>query len=253
MVLLTSEIEHQDLWNKYLENRSVENRNAIVVEHIGLVRSVSLKTYNKLSVKVDQEDLFSYGMFGLIQAVERFDVTRMKSFGAFAVPRIRGAILDNLRTNSEHKRVATSHKHTVERSIHSFRIKHNRTPTVEEIAVESGINEDRVFEILNGQVFRKATRLDSEEAVEIASNHESPSVRREKSRILRYISKSLNVQERIVVILYYMEQLTFREIGISIGCSESRISQIHSALIARLQEHLKHRKEFLFQWIKEAV
>ena len=242
------------LWRRFKDNGDLAARERLVLNYAPLVKYVAGRIARGLPAHVEEADLISYGLLGLISAIERFDPSRKNKFETYAVVRIRGAILDELRAQDWVPRSVRADAGRLERT--SARLAHRlrRTPRDREIADELGIpvkqldesrrniakcsvvaleavrpREDRSGEALAlFETIRDPNALDP--ALELDS-HEL------KERLAHAIA-SLAEKERIVIALYYFEDLTLREIGEVLGVTESRVSQLRSKAMLRLKVRL---------------
>ena len=204
-----------------------------------------------LPAHVDEEDLVSYGLLGLIGAIERFDPDRDVKFETYAIARIKGAIIDELRSIDWVPRSVRSRAREIERAIAELEAELTRAPTDEEIAEKLGITEDELEDSLSEISRSSIAALDELWTPSGAAATRSPSSTRSRTRRARTRSRRstqtelkealaeaiarLPEREKLVVTLYYYEELTLREIGEVLGVTESRVSQLHTKAILRLR------------------
>jgi RNA polymerase sigma factor FliA len=208
-----------------------------------------------LPAHVEEADLISYGLIGLINAIERFDLEREIKFETYAITRIKGAIIDELRALDWVPRSVRARAREIERTHAKLEHRLHRTPTDEELAREMGLSEDEFQEALLKISNSTVVALDELWAVSDApgdqvslldtiQDHDAPDPEHVldaselKDRLAEAIA-SLPDREKIVITLYYYENLTLREIGEVLGVTESRISQMHTKAVLRMKSHLQ--------------
>jgi RNA polymerase sigma factor for flagellar operon FliA len=247
-------IELKDLWRKYKQTGDERARERLVVAYAPLVKYVSGRMASGLPAHVDEADLISYGLVGLISAIERFDLSREIKFETYAITRIKGAIIDELRSLDWVPRSVRARAREFERANMKLENKLQRAPTDEEMAAELDITvnefQDHLLQISNSTI----AALDELWTVSDASGDqvslldtledpdaEDPAAAMDatdlKDRVADAIAR-LPEREKLVVALYYYENLTLREIGEVLGVTESRISQLHTKAVLRLRSRL---------------
>jgi RNA polymerase sigma factor for flagellar operon FliA len=244
-----------EVWVEYKKDQTnQELRNRLMERYLPLVRYNAERVWAKLPEGVDLNDLMSAGVFGLMDAIEAFDMDRGVKFETYCVPRIRGAMLDELRTMDWVPRLVRSKASKMEAARKVVEARVGRPPTEAEIAVQMGlpINE---FERLKSEASaislvsldKKWYETDSYKDVREVDvvqdgKGEDPTGGIQKLDLMKMVTKGLNRNERLIIILYYYEELTMKEIGNTLGLSESRVSQMHSSIVARLKEQLGTRR-----------
>jgi RNA polymerase sigma factor for flagellar operon FliA len=243
----------RSLWREYRRNGAKELRDRLIVMYSPLVKYVAGRLGSGLPAHVDEGDLVSYGLLGLIGAIERYDPDRDIKFETYAIARIRGSIIDELRALDWVPRSVRSRAREIERAIGALEAKLGRAPTDEEIADKVGISVDELEESLTDISRSSIAALDElwsvsgeGDQVSLLDTLEDPdSVRpadaldeTELREILGDAISRLPERERLVITLYYYEELTLREIGEVLGVTESRISQLHTKAILRLKARL---------------
>ena len=233
------------------------DRDRIVVEHLPMVRYLARRIHERLPNYVELEDLISAGVIGLIDAYNKFDHSKKVQFKSYAQFRVRGAILDSLRILDWSPRELRRKGRAVQDAIHTLTQTLRRTPTEPEIAKEMKLelNEYQILlgdlkglEIGSLNIEHSEDSGEDELAYVAGSPEEDPLFRclqgEMRQRLLDAIEE-LPEKERMVLTLYYYEELTMREIGLTLGVVESRVSQIHSSAVVRLRTSLeafnKHR------------
>ncbi len=241
------------LWAAFEADRSRESRDRLIVHYSPLVKYVAGRVAVGLPQNIEQSDLVSYGMFGLIDAIQKFDTSRNIKFETYAIARIKGAIIDELRSIDWVPRSVRAKARSVEKAYSKLESKLLRTPTDEEIAKEMGISEAELHAIFNQVSFVGIVALDEMLAVsgergEVATLGESLPDRtdgpvaayevEEMKQILARAINRLGDREKIVLTLYYYEGLTLAEIGEVLGVTESRVCQIHTKAVFQLRGRL---------------
>ncbi len=225
-------------------------RDRLLLEHLPSVRYIAHRIHERLPQHVELDDLISSGIVGLIDAFNKFDHTKQVQFKSYAQFRIRGAILDSLRVLDWSPRELRRKGRAVQEAIQTMTCNLRRTPTETEIAHELnlGIHE---YQVLLGQL--KGLEIGSlnlehnddsgeDQLAYIAGSPEDDPLylclQGEKRQLLVDAIEELPEKERMVLTLYYYEELTMKEIGLTLGVVESRVSQIHSAAVVRLRSSL---------------
>src|ERR671919_681046 len=220
--------ELRELWRLYKEGGDGSARERLVVAYSPLVKFVAGRTGARLPSHVDQADLISYGMIGLAEAMERFEPSREIRFETFAMQRIRGAIIDELRSLDWVPRSVRSRARDIEAANSKLEHELGRAPTDAELAERLKISEDELQESL-------LHTIEDESAPDPQAALDTTEV---KDRLQDAI-QDLPERETLVIALYYFENLTLREIGEVLGVTESRVSQLHSKAVLRLRSRLR--------------
>jgi RNA polymerase sigma factor for flagellar operon FliA len=244
----------QGLWREYRANGNPAIRDRLIVTYAPLVKYVAGRLGSGLPAHVDDEDLVSYGLLGLIGAIERYDPERDVKFETYAIARIRGAIIDELRALDWVPRSVRSRARDIERAIAELEAKLARVPTDEEIAGKLGLTTEELDESLSEIGRSSIAALDelwtisgsSGDQVALIDTIEDPDApdpqgSLSQTELREAIADSiarLPEREKLVVTLYYYEELTLREIGEVLGVTESRVSQLHTKAILRLKARL---------------
>lgn len=245
------------LWKKYAERPHLELRNKLMVMYLPLVKFNADRISAKLPDEVDSEDLMSAGMFGLMDAIDSFDLGRGVKFETYCAPRIRGAMLDELRAMDWVPRLARSRANRLEAATRSLQVELGRAPTTGELASRMGLNAAD-FEKLHKDaqtvsvisLSRKYYETDSNRNVyeiDLLQDRDGvdPELEVQQRDLKDLIGRKLTRTEQLILILYYYEQMTMKEIGGTLDLSESRVSQMHSAIIDRLSSAVKERRDGL--------
>lgn len=248
----------EQLWLDYkkdLDNQELRNR--LVEIYLPLVKYNGERIWARLPEGVELDDLISAGVFGLMDAIDAFDLSRGVKFETYCVPRIRGAMLDELRTMDWVPRLVRSKASKLNEAIKNLEARHGRQPSEQELAEELQISVQELEKMvldasavnlisLNKKWYETDSYKDVRE-IDILEDKkgEDPTKRIQKNDLMRLVTKGLNRNERLIIILYYYEELTMKEIGATLDLSESRVSQMHSSIVQRLQGQLcRRRPEF---------
>nr|WP_308292087.1 FliA/WhiG family RNA polymerase sigma factor [Prauserella alba] len=242
------------LWHEFATEPSQRVRDRLVLHYAPLVKYVAGRVGTGLPTHVDVADLIQSGIFGLVDAIEKFDPDRGLRFETYAMQRIRGAILDDLRSQDWVPRVVRSRAREVERTLERLGARLGRTPTDAEVAAELGISQGELHDLYGQLRLTSVVALetlvaagrDSESVVESLPDDDAVDpaavlVDRDNRKQLADAIAQLNERDRIVVSLYYFESLTLAEIGKVLGVTESRVSQLHTRAVLRLRAKLQEQ------------
>ncbi|MGB6057641.1 MAG: RNA polymerase sigma factor WhiG [Microthrixaceae bacterium] len=249
--LQPTETELADLWSDYKSNATSKKRDALIVHYSPLVKYVAGRVAVGLPQNVEQADLVSYGMFGLIDAIDKFEPDRGFKFETYAISRIKGAILDELRSIDWVPRSVRSKVRQIEKAYAKLEALHHRAPSDEELSTELRWSEDQLQ-----QAFTQISQVgmaaldeilavggDRGESITLGdtiadtSTH-GPMGAFEVAETRQLLAQSINdlpEREKIVLTLYYYENLTLQEIGRVLGVTESRVCQIHTKSVLHLR------------------
>ena len=243
----------QTMWLEYRRTGDQKLRDRLVLTYAPLVKYVAGRLGSGLPAHVDEGDLVSYGLLGLMGAIERYDPERDVKFETYAIARIKGQIIDELRAMDWVPRSVRSRAREIERAIGELEAKMGRAPTDEEISAKLGIEVADLEESLNEIARSSIAALDelwtvsgSGDQVALIDTIEDDRAPDPQSNLSQTEMKEavadaiarLPEREKLVVTLYYYEELTLREIGEVLGVTESRVSQLHTKAILRLKAHL---------------
>jgi len=247
-----------ELWVEYKKTHDTKLRDHFIKQYAPLVKYVAGKLATNMPQSVDFDDLISFGVFGLIDAIEKFDPDKHVKFKTYAVTRIRGAIFDELRNLDWIPRSIRQKSREVEDAIAQLETRLGRSATDSEIARAMGISEDELAHILYKVSNTSVLSLndvwytkDENEKMSIADSIESPQSqnpdsvmeREEIKKVIVNAIQELPDNEKKVLVSYYYENLTLREIGKVLDVTESRVSQLHTKAILRLRGKLTHLKK----------
>jgi RNA polymerase sigma factor for flagellar operon FliA len=246
-------VEH--LWIEFKQDMSnQELRNRLVELYLPLVKYNGERIWARLPEGVELDDLVSAGVFGLMDAIDAFDLSRGVKFETYCVPRIRGAMLDELRTMDWVPRLVRSKASKLNEALRNLEARLGRQPNENELAEEMAISVAELEKMmldanavnlisLNKKWYETDSYKDVRE-IDILEDKkgEDPTKRIQKNDLMRLVTKGLNRNERLIIILYYYEEFTMKEIGATLNLSESRVSQMHSSIVQRLQSQLARRQ-----------
>lgn len=252
-----NEESRNKLWEEYAKEHSPQIREQIIIEYANLVKIVAGRLSMYLGYTVEYDDLVGYGTFGLIDAIDKFDLLKGVKFETYASLRIRGAILDQIRKMDWIPRTLRQKQKKIDQAYQKLELEHGRAGTDEEVAEEIGITAD---ELANWQSQTKVTNLISldeflEQGAEVrvdtdASSHfEQPErvmEREEMKEVLIQTLEKLTENEKKVITLYYYEDLTLKEISHILEVSESRVSQIHTKALQKMRQKLGSNMEMFW-------
>lgn len=243
-----------DVWIEYQSKEHPEHiRNFFMVKYLPLVRYNAERIYARLPDEVDIEDLMSAGLFGLMDAIDAFDLERGVKFETYCAPRIRGAILDELRSMDWVPRLVRHRSAKVEHARAALELELGRQPTRDEIAGHLGVDDEEYKKLHRDSsavgvisLSRKCRQSDGgREVREIDvirdDTQANPLIQTQKRDLKDLVTKGLSRAERLIVILYYYEEMTMKEIGQTLDLSESRVSQMHSSILMRLKAQMQSR------------
>ena len=253
----SGQIDINRVWEHYHKTRDEQNRNLLMEHYRYLVRYTAERLHTKLPGKVELDDLISSGTFGLMDAIDAFDPGRGVKFETYCSPRIRGSILDELRSMDWVPRLVRARAHQLSRAKQSLEAHLGRKPRKEELAEEMDMDITDFERLQQDADAVGIVSLDSQygddegekdiREIDIIRDRKSedPPIEAQKRDLKELLTKGLTRAERLIVVLYYYEEMTMKEIGATLDLSESRVSQMHSAILDRLKGQLNNRhREF---------
>ncbi len=244
----------QAAWREYKRTGNDDIRNRLIEHYLYLVRFNAERIGAKLPDEVDVDDLMSAGIFGLVDALDAFDLTRGVKFETYCAPRIRGAILDELRNMDWVPRLVRYRAHKLADATRTLEVELGRIPNDEEIARRLNMTRPQFQKLMrdaNAVTLMAPSRkyADPESQMEVFEidvlpdqRGSDPVVEAQKKDVKDLITRGLSRAERLIIVLYYYEQLTMKQIGQTLDLSESRVSQMHSAILERLRLQLQTRE-----------
>ncbi len=242
-----------DLWREYKDGGTLDARERLILHYSPLVKFVAGRVAAGLPQNIEQSDLVSYGIFGLIDAIDKFDPGRGYKFETYAISRIKGAIIDELRSIDWVPRSVRAKARAIERAYSKLENELRRSPDDKEVATELGVSEEELATTLGQISFVGVVALDellsagSERGSgatvgdTIAGGGHDPVEAFESEEMRQVLADAINRmpdRERLVLTLYYYEGLTLAEIGNVLGVTESRVCQIHTKAIFQLRSRL---------------
>jgi len=241
------------MWKSYKRTKSLERREEIIKKYLYLVKYVAGRVAIGLPPNVDFNDLVSYGVLGLLDAINKYDVSQGNKFETYAVSRVRGSIMDELRKLDWAPRLLRKKAREIDRKCKELEEKHGRSASDDEVAQALNISQaelNSVYSDLNSTTFlsldevwqnddgnKPISRLQTVEDC-LITNQFNYLQQVEVKAILAQAINQLPEKEKLVVVLYYYENLTLREIGEILDVSESRVCQIHTKVVTRMRVSL---------------
>ncbi len=236
------------LWEEYAKAKSPEVREKIILEYAPLVKVVAGRLSMYLGYNVEYEDLVSYGIFGLIDAIDKFDFLKDVKFETYASLRIRGAILDQIRKMDWIPRTIRQKQKKIDAVIREIEARYGRSATDEEISAGLGItgqeyldwqSQMKITNVVSlNEFLEQGSEVPNEAAQSKSVQFDSPEEVLERDELKKMLAESLELlteKERKVIVLYYYEDLTLKEISNILGVSESRISQLHTRALQKMR------------------
>lgn len=248
----------QRLWDNFKRTASPDIRNELIENYLPLVRVTAERMHSKLPSHVEVDELIQAGVFGLMDAIDGFDPQRGVKFEVYAKQRISGAVLDDLRNQDFAPRLVRTHSHRLDRAYKDVEAETGCVPEPDQIASKLQISMeelDRWLREINMASIVSLDRATSEydgEGKEVRKvdtiedgNVPAPTHAMERRELVELSTRGLSRKEKLIVILYYLEELTMKEIGLVLDLSESRVCQIHHRIIYRLKLHLERMRDDL--------
>jgi len=248
-------VEIQKVWDQFHKTHDVESRNALMEHYRPLVQYAAIRLHNKLPDKVEVDDLVSAGIFGLMDAIDAYDPERGVKFETYCSPRVRGSILDELRSMDWVPRLVRARAHQLTKATQELEVNLGRKPTEKETAEKLQLGKvefERLRRDANAIGLISLTNNYGESdgdkdirEIDIIQDKKSqnPLIEAQKRDLKNLLTKGLTRAERLIIVLYYYEEMTMKEIGATLDLSESRVSQMHSSIVARLKAQLNTRKK----------
>ncbi len=245
----------EEIWKQFHKTHNEYFRNLLMEHYRDLVKYCAERLHSKLPDKVELDDLISAGIFGLMDAIDAYDPDRGVRFETYCSPRIKGSILDELRSMDWVPRLVRARAHQLAKVSHSLEINLGRKPTEKEIAEELNMNTEEFNKLQRDanavglvSLDNKYNDGDSEKDVreiDVIKDRKSqdPVTEAQKRDLKSLLTKGLTRAERLIIVLYYYEEMTMKEIGATLDLSESRVSQMHSSIVSRLKAQMNTRKK----------
>lgn len=236
------------LWDEYHKNKSNELRGQIIVEYSSLVKTVAGRLSMYLGYNVEYDDLVSYGIFGLIDAIDKFDMMKDVKFETYASLRIRGAILDQIRKMDWIPRTIRQRQRKIDTVIKEIEAETGKSATDEAIAQKLGISEEEYFDwqsqmkvtgvVSLNEFIEQGSDISQDSGQHTAAKFDSPEENIEKQELAKMLEEALEMlteKEKKVILLYYYEEFTLKEISNVLEVSESRVSQLHTRALQKMR------------------
>jgi RNA polymerase sigma factor for flagellar operon FliA len=243
------------VWVEFHKTHDESSRNLLMEHYRYLVKYIAERLHSKLPDKIEVDDLISAGIFGLMDAIDAFDPARGVKFETYCSPRIKGSILDELRSMDWVPRLVRSRASQLTKTTRSLETHLGRKPTEKETAEKLDMDMDEFSRLqrdanaitlvsLNTQYGDADGEKDVRE-IDVIKDKRSldPLTEAQKRDLKNLLTKGLTRAERLIIVLYYYEEMTMKEIGATLDLSESRVSQMHSSIIARLKAMMNNRKK----------
>jgi len=239
------------MWREYKRTEDVILRNQLLEKYLPLVRYLAERMLAKLPQNIRVDDLESAGVLGLLDAVRGFDPERGVKFETYCSTRIRGSILDELRALDWVPRIVRSKANKIDRAWKTLETRYGRNPSDEEMAVQLDITDEEYEAMAREASAVSMTSLTTETKDDDGSKSMrkldlledkkglNPEVELKKKEVTEFLTRGLSRKERLIILLYYYEELTMREIGEALDLSESRVCQLHSRIIIRLKSQMQ--------------
>ena len=237
------------LWHSYLDNKSIELRNQLAEHYLPLVKMVAGRLAISLPAHVDRDDLLSSGFFGLLDAIDRYDMERKNKFETYAGVRIRGAMLDYLRSKDWLPVAIRQKIRRYEQTVYELENRLGRPANDAELAEELGVSAKELQNLESQICVATVIPLDDYLRTDTpVSGEEGPTERLEKAELRDTLAAAIDrlpEKEKKVIALYYYEEMTLKEISLILQLSEARISQLHTKAVFRLRGYLARMKASL--------
>ncbi len=243
-----NDTERKRLWEDYARLKTTELREKLILEYAPLVKVVAGRLSMYLGYNVEYEDLVSSGVFGLIDAIDKFDINKEVKFETYASLRIRGAILDQIRKMDWIPRTIRQRQRQIENAMKELEQKYGRPATDEEIARHIGITDDEFLEWQNqakaenvislNEYIEQGNDISLDKSSGTSAAYEAPERVVEISELKQVLGEALELlteKEKKVILLYYYEELTLKEISQVLEVTESRVSQLHTKALQKMK------------------
>ena len=245
-----TEVNIEQVWNHFFQHHDTASRNILLEHYLPQVKYTATRLHSQFPQCVELDDLYSVGIFGLVDAINKFDPTRNVKFETYCVRRIHGTIIDDIRKKDRVPRLVRARAKQLQKVTQRLEAIFGRSPSDEELADELKMNMEDFYYFQRDANASSLISLntnfsesDGDEefgGLNLISDQKSkdPFIEAQKKDLKEYITRGFSRQERLIVILYHFEQMTMHEIGDTLGISESRVCQLHSSIIQRLKARL---------------
>jgi len=250
-----SKLSIDKIWKQFHKTHDDYFRNLLMEHYRDLVRYCAERLHSKLPDKVELDDLISAGIFGLMDAIDAYDPERGVKFETYCSPRVKGSILDELRSMDWVPRLVRARAHQLSKAKHALEINLGRKATEKEIAEELKMDKNEFNRLQRDANAVSLVSLDTKyndgdsekdvREIDVIKDKKSqdPVTEAQKRDLKSLLTKGLTRAERLIIVLYYYEEMTMKEIGATLDLSESRVSQMHSSIVARLKAQMNSRKK----------
>jgi RNA polymerase sigma factor for flagellar operon FliA len=248
------EVDIEQVWNHFLQHHDTPSRNTLLEYYLPQVKYTAQRLHARYPDSVELDDLYSIGIFGLVDAINKYNPGKSTKFETYCVQRIRGQIIDGIRKNDRVPRLVRQRAKQLQEVTQRLEAIFGRGPSDEELAgaLKMGMEDFYRFQrdANASSLMSLNTNFSESEGegefteIDILANPKSqnPFFEIQKRDLKEYIIKGFSRQEQLIFILYYFEEMTMREIGDTLGISESRVCQLHSSIVQRLKAKLKEEK-----------
>ncbi len=248
-----NEVNIEQVWNHFFQHHDTPSRNTLLEHYLSQVKYTAERLHSRFPKSVELDDLYSVGIIGLVDAINKFDPARNVKFETYCAKRIYGAIIDDIRKRDRVPRLVRARAQQLQKVTEKLESIFGRSPSDEELADELQMNMEEFYNFqrdANASVLvslnTKHSDSDAEEGfsqLDHIANQKSqdPFIEIQRRDLKEYLIKGFSRQEQLIFTLYHLEEMTMKEIGDSLGISESRVSQLHTSIITRLKSHLKER------------
>ncbi len=247
MVIGMNDTERKKLWDDYTKLKTAELREKLILEYSPLVKVVAGRLSMYLGYNVEYEDLVSYGIFGLIDAIDKFDMSKEVKFETYASLRIRGAILDQVRKMDWIPRTVRQRQRQIDTALKELELRNGKAPTDAELAEYMGITEDEFTDLQSQAKADSIISLNDymEQGNDVSSERGlggagfvAPDREVERQELRQKLDQALEIlteREKKVILLYYYEEMTLKEISKVLEVTESRVSQLHTKALQKMK------------------
>jgi RNA polymerase sigma factor for flagellar operon FliA len=248
-----TKVNVEQVWNHFFQHHDTASRNILLEHYLPKVKYTAARLHSRFPQSVELDDLYSEGILGLVDAINKFDPTRNVRFETYCVLRIKGTIYDDIRKKDRVPRLVRQRAKQLQEVTQRLDTIFGRSPSDEELADELEMNMEDFYHFQRDanassliSLNTNSSNSDGDEEfgeLDILANPKSkdPFLEIQRKDLKEYLIRGFSRQEQLIFTLYHLEEMTMREIGDSLGISESRVSQLHTSIIARLRSHLKVR------------
>lgn len=238
----------REVWEEFKAKPTIETRNYILMHYIGLVKDIASRLVYSYKNHVDYDDLYSCGIFGLMDAIEKYDINRNIKFDTYATWRVKGAIIDYIREQDWLPKSKRQKFKQVEDAFKQLEGQNGQAPTEEEVANHLGMSVSEINKTLSESYSYQIISMDEKimdvlnQGNDIASHTATPEAEFMEEELKEVLAKAIDTlteNEKMVTSLYYFDELNQKEIGKVMGLSESRISQLHAKAVLKIKAYLE--------------